>query len=71
MVKNDRDEKEQGRKGVTDIDLIVAPAIHAQRLYFGDMCSHLPVQRGATHAEKYTQLREECQFGCYQEAMKR
>jgi hypothetical protein len=38
------------------LDLIAAPAVHAQRLDFGDVGAELAVQSGASHAEEYAQL---------------
>ena len=38
------------------LDLIAAPAVHAQRLDFGDVGAELAVQSGASHAEEDAQL---------------
>jgi hypothetical protein len=37
-------------------NLLIGPAVHAQRFNLSDMCSQLPMQGGTPHAQEYTQL---------------
>lgn len=40
----------------TYVDLLVCPAIHAERLDLGDVCAQLSMDRSTAHAEKDAQL---------------
>lgn len=38
------------------VDLFVCPAVHTERLDFGNMGAELPVDGRTSHAEEYAQL---------------
>lgn len=52
-----RNKQTAGRAGFwAYLDLLVGPAVHAERLNLGDMCAEFTVDRRASHAQEDAQL---------------